>query len=112
MPTVVEVAYNVSSNGSPPWRIPSNLITQVQDRPFVKLRPWDAAFVKLVLYQSLDLPKGQDYPRPSLASCEGFRALIQLRNNAVAEQKKVAAPQEECLFGSQGVASKKKKDLS
>ena len=111
MPTVVEVAYNVSFNGSAPWRVPSGLIQLVDQLPFVRLRAWDGAFVRLVIHHLLELPKGQSYSRPSLASCEGFKALRKLLNDAVAvaAQCATAEPQEKSLFGESATSCKTKK---
>ena len=66
---------------------------------FVKLRPWEPALCKLVAHNVVDLPKGS---RPSLAQCEGFQALMKLRNETTPEFKDVEPDSETAskLFGN------------
>lgn len=105
MPVTVEVAYTVSIDGSAPWKVSGDLVRVVDGLSFVKVRPWDPQFVRLVVHDFLKLPKGA---RPSLAQCPGFKEVLRLRNSHVAEFCAEPEPTEPSLFGNT-VAKKKAK---
>ena len=79
----------------------------MENKEFVKLRPWDAGLVRLVVHGLVDLPKGQAYSRPSLSSAPGFKALMDLRNDAISKEQ--ATPEESCLFDAPTATHKKKR---
>ena len=96
MPVVVEMAYNVRFNDGPLWKINSDLVRYVDNAPFVKLRAWDYSFVRVVAHGVIEVPKGT---RPSLASCEGFKALMKHRNEAMLVlNQEPSEPEEPSLF--------------
>ena len=84
MPVTVSIAYNIGIDGSTPWTVSTDLVRTIGGAPFVKLRPYDPAFCRLVSHGWITLPKGT---RPSLANTEGYKALLKLRNDAVLEFK-------------------------
>ena len=83
MNMTIDTTYTVSFDGSPKWHIKADLVKQVQGYSFIKVRPYDEAFCRFVVRDFLALPKRN---RPSLAQCPGWKALLECRNDAVAEQ--------------------------
>ena len=108
MPVVVETTYNIMLDASPPWRVASDLVKVVNGTTFVKLRPWDPTFCRLVAHNIVDLPKRV---RPSLAQCDGFQSLLKLRNDSTPEFQDIENPSTtgSRLFGDSTSQKAKKK---
>ena len=105
MPVMVEQMYSVTFNDSPAWRVPSDCIKRVDGVDFLKVKPYDMGFIKFVCAGMVDIPKRA---RLSLAQCEGFKSLIDLRNDAAAAAVTTTQPSvAEMLFGRQVVPNKK-----
>ena len=82
MPITIEITYEIKLNDSPPWKITASALRQIESEWFVKLRPYDISFIRLVAHDFIELPKKQ---RLSLAACPGFKALLKLRNDAATD---------------------------
>ena len=66
---------------------------------FAKANAYDPSFVSSVVHDFIDLPQKN---RPSLASCDGWKALIKCRNDAIADMLKedeTSTSAESSLFG-------------
>ena len=104
MPVVVEMAYNVSFDGSPTWKIGSSLVKHVDNKPFVALRPVDCGLVRLLAHNHVDLPAKQRYV---LTHCDGYQQLLSLRNEIAFKPTELAESAATGLF-AQTAASKPK----
>ena len=98
MPVTIETAYYVSIDKSPVWKVNADLMREVGEQVFVKIRPYDPQLVRLVCHNVVELPKKE---RPSLAQCAGFKAIIKLRNDSVFQDRPQTDSVEESLFGMQ-----------
>ena len=105
MPVTIEVTYEIKLNDSPPWKIFANALRQIESEWFVKLRPYDISFIRLVAHDFIELPKRQ---RMSLAACAGFKALLKLRNDAAIDNADDPHDDDKdalSLFGSSSVTT-------
>ena len=80
MPVSIEIAYNISLDGSPDWKVGPDLVRRVDDQPFIKVRSHDMSFIKMLCFNIIDLPSKSG--RPSLTQVPGFKRLLALRNSA------------------------------
>ena len=81
----VEVTYSASLDNSAPWKVKASDVKIVDGTPFAKVKPYDPSFVSFVIHEFVALPRNS---RPSLVQCDGWTALIKLRNDTVAELSK------------------------
>ena len=79
MSVSIDVSYIITFDNSPPWKVAKDNVKTVNGDSFVRLRPYDTSFVKFIV-DSMDvqMPKG----RCTLANTEGFKSLLQARNDA------------------------------
>ena len=101
----IETCYQVKMDASTPWKVAMDSWKLVEGEVFVKLKPYEQSFVQLVCHDlALELPKYKK--KLSLANCEGFKALVKLRNDVAASLEQSEADAEnaddaktESLFG-------------
>ena len=75
MPVLIETNYTISIDGSPGWVVKSDSVKDVAEQRFVKIRPWEPSFCKLVAFAAgVEIGKNV---RPSLVNCPGYKALVQ-----------------------------------
>ena len=104
MPAVVEVAYSISLEGSPLWKVGPDLVRTFNDQAFIKLRAHDCGFIRMLCYNHLELPKKTRF---SLAQVEGFRSLQRLRNDAAFVEARPRDDGADDLFGGNVKQEKK-----
>ena len=83
MAVSIERCYMVSFDNSPTWKVSKDKVKTVNGDDFVRLRPYDTSFVRMVM--DSQLPKGTK--KVSLAATEGFRSLVKLRNDSLFSPK-------------------------
>ena len=83
MPMTIETTHTAKLDDSPGWNITKDLIRNIGDNAFVKLRAYDMGLIRMVCHDACDLPK-KNY-KLTLAHCDGYKSLIGLRQAAVAE---------------------------
>ena len=86
MPLLIQKTFSVSFDDSPTWKVSPELLKTIDGVDFVKLRPWDMGFVKLVAHGVAEVNYKQ---KCSLAGTRGFKSLLQLRNDAVLSEEKL-----------------------
>ena len=99
MPVVVEPSYNITMDGKNHWVVKHDMLTMVQQRPFVRLRSWDRALITMIAsVADVQVPTKS---RPSLANCPGYISLRNLRNVAAASELSIGDDQQAAmaLFG-------------
>lgn len=94
MPLCIRYDAVVSMGGKQEWRIKGCNIWRIGDQDFVKIAPYDQAFIRMVAEGVVE-----NIPRnASLSQCAGLRELVQLRNNA--QQNELHEDRPACsLFG-------------
>ena len=75
----IETMHVLKLDGAPEWRVTNQLLRTVGDEIFIKLRAYDMGFIRMVCHGVIDLPK-RNY-KLSIAQCDGYKALIGLRQN-------------------------------
>ena len=75
MAVSIERCYMVSFDNSPTWKVSKDNVKTINGDDFVRLRPYDTSFVRMVM--DSQLPKGTK--KVSLAATEGFRSLVKLQ---------------------------------
>ena len=87
--------------------MPADLVTQINDQSFIKLKPYALGLVKLAIFdRDVELPKNT---RASLAGCEGYKLLMKLRNDAHAALTAAPPSAMQSLFAATGPPAKRKK---
>ena len=105
MPVVVERMFSITIDDSSAWRVPSELTRDVDGRTFVKLRAYEPGLIRLICHDTVELKK----ERCSLHNVPGWRALLELRNEAAfPEEVAKAQPASASLFGADAKVPPKK----
>ena len=86
MPLLIQKTFSVSFDDSPTWKVSPELLKSIDGVDFVKLRPWDMGFVKLVAHGVAEVTYKH---KCSLAGTRGFKSLLQLRNDSVLSEQKL-----------------------
>ena len=111
MPVSMQKSYDIQMNDSPVWKVRAADLRIVDEVELVRVLPYKGTFVKLVCHGVVDVPNNIK-DNASLATTEGWRKLMELRNKAglpqtsevKAEPKTVA----QMLFGAAAPAAPKK----
>ena len=104
MSVIVEQIYSIKIDAQKPWLVASECVKCINGVDFVKLRPYDPGFIRIVCDDIVDIPKKA---RATLAQSDGFKTIVSLRNAASeAEELKKPNTVVDRLFG----AGKLKKD--
>ena len=80
MSVLVEQIYSIKIDAQQPWLVSSGCIKRVDGVDFVKLRPYDRGFLRVVCGDIVDIPKNT---RATVAQSDGFRTIVALRNAAI-----------------------------
>ena len=104
MSIIVEQIYSIKIDAQKPWLVASECVKCINGVDFVKLRPYDPGFIRIVCDDIVDIPKKA---RATLAQSDGFKTIVSLRNAASeAEEPEKPITLVDRLFG----AGKLKKD--
>ena len=79
MAVVVEQVFSITVGDSAPWRVHSKLVKMIDDVPYLKLASWEPSLVRMIAHDHVELDKKTRF---SLAQCDGFKALVELRNSS------------------------------
>ena len=79
MAVVVEQVFSIIVGDSSPWRAHPKLVRMVNDVPYLKLPSHDPSLIRLIAHDHVELDKKTRF---SLAQCDGFKALVELRNSS------------------------------
>jgi hypothetical protein len=83
MSVTVERSYVVCcESSSHQWKVSPGMLKQIGADDYVKIKPYDAGFVRMVFGIHTDLPKNT---RLTLAQADGFKEIVRLRNSAAFE---------------------------
>ena len=77
MAVVVEQVFSITVGDSSPWRVHPKLVKMIDDVPYLKLPSHDPSLVRMIAHDHVELDKKTRF---SLAQCDGFKALVELRN--------------------------------
>ena len=110
MSVLVEQIYSIKIDAQKPWLVSSDCIKRVNGVDFVKLRPYDRGFLRVVCGDIVDIPKST---RVTVAQSDGFKAIVALRNVAIeAEEPEKPITVVDRLFGAGKAKEEKKSKLT
>ena len=98
MQVSIETMHCLRFNGSPEWKVTTDLIRVIEGENFVKLRPYDQGLIRMMCHNLIELPK-KNY-KMSLSQCDSFKSLMRLRQDAVAEKAAEGSSGKESLTRS------------
>ena len=113
MPVTIETTFQISMDGSSPWKISGDRLKCIHGKHFVKLRAYDYSLISLVMHDSADFQKESSSVKRkfSLANVPGYKALLNLRNKCVEEQTAESSESDKAaalLFGAPDPKKKNK----